>query len=91
MSEWDEAKRATNLAKHGIDLIRGDELFDGRPTFNREARSDIELRIQTTGLVDGEFRTLVWTWRGENRKFISMRSARDEEKRYYRQLHERRN
>jgi uncharacterized DUF497 family protein len=89
--EWDAAKRDANLRKHGIDLIRGAELFDGRPTSEREARSLAEERLQTTGLIDGRLRTLIWTWRGETRRFISLRSARDEEKRQYRQLHERGN
>jgi uncharacterized DUF497 family protein len=29
--EWDETKRASNVAKHGIDFISAVELFDGRP------------------------------------------------------------
>jgi uncharacterized DUF497 family protein len=31
--EWDERKRAANLAKHGLDLLRGSVLFDGRPHY----------------------------------------------------------
>jgi hypothetical protein len=28
--EWDEGKRRQNVAKHGIDFVRAQELFDGR-------------------------------------------------------------
>jgi uncharacterized DUF497 family protein len=31
--EWDEKKRSTNLADHGLDLIDATKLFDGRPVF----------------------------------------------------------
>jgi uncharacterized DUF497 family protein len=31
--EWDEKKRARNLAEHGLDLIDAIPLFDGRPVF----------------------------------------------------------
>jgi uncharacterized DUF497 family protein len=30
---WDEAKRASYKAKHGIDLLQARQLFDGRPVF----------------------------------------------------------
>jgi uncharacterized DUF497 family protein len=31
--EWDPNKRAANLAKHGLDFIKGVELFDGRQVY----------------------------------------------------------
>jgi uncharacterized DUF497 family protein len=31
--EWDENKREANLRKHGLDLMTGAELFDGRSVF----------------------------------------------------------
>ena len=31
--EWDENKRRANLRKHGLDLIDGRALFDGRPIY----------------------------------------------------------
>jgi uncharacterized DUF497 family protein len=88
MSEWDEAKRRANLAKHRLDFVDADLLFDGRPTVVDDARSEAELRFRTTGMVNGVLRTLIWTWRGGERRFISFRSARDEEKREYRQLYD---
>jgi uncharacterized DUF497 family protein len=29
--EWDEAKRNSNLSKHGVDFLRMQMLFDERP------------------------------------------------------------
>ena len=37
--EWDEEKRLSNIAKHGIDFLRVRELFDGRPTYTVELRT----------------------------------------------------
>jgi len=88
MSEWDEAKRLANLAKHGLDFVRADELFDGRPVLERVALSNDEPRIMTIGIIDGKYRTLIWTLRGNERRYISFRSARDEEKRQHRQLYQ---
>lgn len=33
--EWDEEKRLLNLERHGIDLERAGQLFDGRPVITR--------------------------------------------------------
>jgi uncharacterized DUF497 family protein len=35
--EWDEDKRAGNVARHGIDFLRAGLLFDGRPVVTRAA------------------------------------------------------
>jgi uncharacterized protein len=32
--EWDEAKRLSNIEKHGIDFKVADLVFDGRPILN---------------------------------------------------------
>ncbi len=85
--EWDETKRGTNLRKHGLDFRDGIDLFDGRPTLNVNTHPGTELRFRTTALEGGVFYTLIWTPRSGNRRFISFRRARDEEKRDYRQLH----
>ncbi len=87
MSEWDEAKRQANLEKHGLDFIDADGLFDGRPVVSDHARSSVEDRYMTVGLINGRLVTLIWTWRKDRRRYISLRSARDEEKRSYRLLH----
>ena len=87
MNEWDEAKRLSNLDKHGLDFVDADQLFDGRKIVSTAAHSSLEPRVRTTGVIDGVMQTLVWTWRGESRRFISFRRARDEEKREHRQLY----
>jgi uncharacterized DUF497 family protein len=88
MSQWNETKRLANLIKHQLDFIDAEVLFDGRPLVTEEARSDDEQRFKSTGSMDGVLRTLIWTWRDNERRYISFRSARDEEKRRYRQLYQ---
>lgn len=87
MFEWDEPKRLTNLIKHGLDFVRADLLFDGRPTLDLVSMHPAELRMLTVAELDGMFVALVWTWRGTNRRAISFRRARHEERDAYRLLH----
>jgi uncharacterized DUF497 family protein len=85
--EWDEAKRQSNLAKHGIDFIRARLLFDGRPTVSFRSTYPDEERWLTTGLIDDRFFTVIWTRRGEAIRLISARRSHDAEERAYRALH----
>lgn len=82
--EWDENKRETNAAKHGLDLLDGVEMFDGRPVYNYPSPRGAEERTVTVGLLAEEFVALVWTERGDAIRLISLRRARDGEKRAYR-------
>jgi uncharacterized protein len=87
MLEWDDKKRITNLAKHRLDFRDADGLFDGRPSVTLNSSHMGEERFTTTGVLGEMFVTVIWTWRGEKRRIISMRSARDAEKRAHRELH----
>jgi uncharacterized DUF497 family protein len=85
--EWDENKNRRNFLKHGVDFDFARLLFDGRPSFKSEARSEIEPRIRTTGVIDGVFYKAIWTPRARAIRIISPRRARDEERREYRSVH----
>jgi len=85
--EWDEAKRLTNLSKHKFDFLDARRLFDGRPVFVQQILRRAEIRIGTTGEVDGTLVTAIWTIRMNKIRLISVRRARDEEKWNHRQLH----
>lgn len=82
--EWDPNKRTANLTKHGLDLVRGTEMFDGRATYSYSSPRGDEARSVTVGFVADELVALVWTERGEATRLISLRRARDAEKRAYR-------
>lgn len=85
--EWDEEKRLANIDKHGIDFSRAGLLFDGRPLYDFRSDRFGEERFTTTAMLDGEFVTAAWTWRGTKRRLISVRRARHAEERAHRQLH----
>ena len=82
--EWDEAKRESNLIKHKLDLLRGADLFDGRPVLSYLSPRGDEPRTVTVGLVADLLVAVVWTERRDAVRLISMRRARDaESKRYH--------
>ena len=84
--EWDENKRRANLRKHGLDLLRGAELFDGRPAYVYPSPRSEEQRFVTIAVLDRAFVALVWTERGRATRLISLRRARNGEERTYRAL-----
>jgi uncharacterized DUF497 family protein len=84
--EWDEAKRRSNLKKHGLDFMDAYRLFDG-PHFVAEARTvGGESRWLATGMIDRQPATAVYTRRGASIRLISLRGARDAEKAGYQAL-----
>jgi uncharacterized DUF497 family protein len=85
--EWDEAKRLSNLAKHDIDFVDAQQLFDGRLVLTVPSRRSIEPQFTTTGPIDVVLFTVVWTSRGDNIRLISARRASHAEDRAYRALH----
>jgi len=85
MSEWDEAKRRTNLAKHRLDFRDAAALFDGRPRLEGPAAFRDEARHFTVGVLGEVHVTVIWTWREGRRRLISFRRARREERQAYSQ------
>ncbi len=85
--EWDEAKRQQNIAKHGLDFLHASLLFDCRSVVTFRSTYADEERWLTTGIIDGRFFTVVWTWRGSAIRLISARRSRRAEERAYRTLH----
>jgi uncharacterized protein len=85
--EWDEAKRVSNIAKHGLDFVRIARLLDGPRVTKRASGAHGEERLLLTGKLDSRAVTAVVTWRGERLRIISLRSARNDEWRGYQALH----
>jgi uncharacterized DUF497 family protein len=82
--EWDEEKRESNLAKHGVDFRRAIEVFDGRIVESPDDRHEYgEARTRCLGVIDGRVYSVVYTWREANRRIISARKANAREQRAY--------
>ncbi len=84
-AEWDEAKRAGNLLKHGLDLARGAEILAMDTAFTFTSPRGDEERFVTIGLLDDRFVALIWMMRDQRIRLISLRRARDAEKSKYRE------
>jgi uncharacterized DUF497 family protein len=80
--EWNEAKRQTNIRKHGIDFIDAVRVFDGWTLTVVDDRFDYgEVRELSTGILDGVLiTTIVHTDRGSRIRLISARPASTRER-----------
>ena len=80
MWHWDEDKRQTNLAKHGVDFAVVDQ-FDWLSAVIRvDDRFDYgEIRLRAEGLIAGRLDALVYTERGLIKRIINLRKANKRE------------
>lgn len=74
--EWDAAKAAQNLAKHGVPFEQVAR-FDWQSAIEAEDTryDDGETRMQALGTIDGRYHVLVYAWRGDCIRVISLRKA----------------
>ena len=86
--QWDEAKRLTNLRKHGIDFADVPAVFDGDILTVEDERLDYgEQRFVTFGLLKGRIIAVVHTEREDHTRIISARKAtKYEQQTYFEQL-----
>ena len=84
--EWDEGKRRWVLRERGLDFLDAAALFDGRRLLTVPSPRGIEERWLSIGELEGRLIAVVWTWRSEVVRIVTMRKARDEEKKQYRAL-----
>jgi uncharacterized DUF497 family protein len=86
--EWDEAKRAANLAKHGIDFEDARAIWLC-PVAQRRSDWWAEERYVAIGKVNSRIIAVVWTPRGGRRRILSARVARRNERESYQAFLER--
>jgi len=86
--EWDEAKRLSNLDKHGIDFLDVEEVFDGDiVTVEDDRYGYSEQRFVTFGVLQSRIVSVTYTDRGDVVRLISIRRATKYEQRtYYAQI-----
>jgi uncharacterized DUF497 family protein len=86
MFEWDEAKRRSNLKKHGIDFAEAASLF--LPAGKLVAAVDMrtaygEKRYTGFGILRGRVVAVCFTYRNHSVRFISLRKANQREQNKY--------
>jgi len=85
--EWDEAKRLENIEKHGFDFVSAAQLSMGDHTRKRARDGrDGEERWMATGIIHGLYATAVYTPRGDSMRMISLRRARDDERKHHQEV-----
>lgn len=86
--EWDEAKRLSNIKKHGIDFAGIERVFAGTTVTIPDDRFDYgESRFTTLGLLAGRVVVITHTETSESIRIISVRKAtKNEEADYFKEI-----
>jgi hypothetical protein len=82
---WHEAKRKSNLKKHGLDFRDAYLIYENPDKCTYDASREDEYRLMDVAIavVKGRLLTLVYTESGDEVRVISLRnSSREERKRY---------
>lgn len=81
--EFDNSKSVSNLAKHGIDFVDAQLLWNDPMLLEIPAKTEDEPRFLMVGLIGGKHWSAVITYRGTEARqvirLISVRRARTEE------------
>jgi uncharacterized protein len=75
MIEFDPEKDAANIRRHRISLSQASRLFAGVRFIERDDPTPGEQRFIAIGLIEARVFACVYTWRGDNRRIISLRKA----------------
>lgn len=82
--EWDEDKRQKNIDNHGLDFLAAHQLFSGNHVRGRARDGQGgEERWLAIGIVHGIYATAIYTMRGETIRMISLRRARNDERKHH--------
>ncbi|HEY1931819.1 MAG TPA: BrnT family toxin [Acetobacteraceae bacterium] len=82
--EWDEAKRRSNLAKHGVDFAQNLEFEWSSAVIRQDRRRNYgERRRRAQGRIGDRLYTLVYTEREHRTRVISLRKAKQQEVDFY--------
>ena len=86
--EWDEARRRTNLRRHGFDFADSEQVFADATATIQDDRFDYgEDRVLTFGILDGRVVAIIHTETDEVIRIISFRKAlKNEEERYFKEI-----
>ncbi len=74
--EFDKKKSQANLAKHGIDFIEAQNIWNDPDFIEVQAKSDDEPRFMVIGRISELYWSGIITYRKENIRIISVRRSR---------------
>jgi hypothetical protein len=84
---WDDAKRKSNLEKHGLDFKDAQLVYDNpdKCTYDTSRQGEQRWMDLAVAVIQGRLLTLIYTERGDNVRVISFRPASREEREQYEQ------
>jgi uncharacterized DUF497 family protein len=83
--EWDTAKDARTMQERGFGFDDATRIFSGRVVTWEDDRRDYgEQRFRAVGETEGDILHVVYTWRGDVMRIISLRRANRKEIRRWR-------
>lgn len=77
--EFDPNKSVTNKVKHGIDFVEAQKLWEDRDRLLVPAKMQNEARFMLISKTGQKHWSVIFTYRGETIRIISVRCAREEE------------
>jgi uncharacterized protein len=77
--EFDIQKSDSNNAKHGIDFVNAQSLWNDPDRIQIQAKTIDEPRYMVIGKIEKKHWSAIFTYRNENIRIISVRRSRDEE------------
>ena len=81
--EFNESKSWSNKAKHGMDFVEAQALWEDVDVLEIPARTEDEPRSMVIGMVEEKLWSAIITRRGERIRIISVRRSRSEERELY--------
>jgi uncharacterized DUF497 family protein len=81
--EFNEAKSRANKAKHRLDFVESQALWEDPNLLEISAKTEDEPRFLYVGKIHDAHWSAVITYRGEKIRIISVRRSRKEEKELY--------
>jgi uncharacterized DUF497 family protein len=84
---WDDAKRKSNLEKHGLDFKDAHLVYDNpdKCTYDSSRQGEQRWLDLAIAVIQGRLLALIYTERGDDVRVISFRPASREEREQYEQ------
>jgi uncharacterized protein len=87
---YDPAKREAVLRERGLDIADAGEIFEAfHLTRADEKHSRTEDRLTSVGMMGDQLVIVVWTWRDDDRRIVTMWKANEKERDIYRRERDR--
>lgn len=81
--EFNEQKSRSNKAKHGIDFIEAQSLWNDTELLEVPLKSEDEFRALCVGRIGTKHWSAIITYRNARARIISVRRSRDKERELY--------